>query len=126
MRQTRGIQKIQKFWIGKVFNRADAFVMTSIQEGQPVSAMEAACCGLPIFSTRCGGVEDYVDEKIGRIYNVTDYEGMAQGLKDFLEGKITFDSQYIRSQIVKQFGKKAFVANFTTAFDGVIERWEQR
>ena len=30
--------------IQNIYARADVFVMTSIQEGQPVSAMEAACC----------------------------------------------------------------------------------
>ena len=106
--------------IGEVLNKADAFVMTSIQEGQPVSAMEAACCGLPIFSTRCGGVEDYVDENMGRIYSVLNCEGMAQGLKDYLEGNIKFDPRYIRKQVVDRFGNKAFVKNFTETFNKVI------
>lgn len=107
--------------IGDTLNKADAFIMTSIQEGQPVSAMEAACCGLPIFSTRCGGVEDYVDDKMGRIYSVMDFEGMAQGLKDYLEGKIEFDSQYIREKIIKLFGTKNFKKNFVYAFSNVIK-----
>ncbi len=60
--------------IAELYNRADAFVMTSIQEGQPVAPLEAACCGLPIFSTRCGGVEDYVDDSVGRIVGILDSE----------------------------------------------------
>lgn len=103
--------------IGEELNKADAFVMTSIQEGQPVSAMEAACCGLPIFSTRCGGVEDYVDDRMGRIYSIMDCEGMAQGLKSFLEGEIEFDSEYIRNQVIKKFGVKAFTGNFSYVFN---------
>ena len=110
--------------IGETLNKADAFIMTSIQEGQPVSALEAACCGLPIFSTRCGGVEDYVDAKMGRIYDVLDYEGMANGLKDYLEGRITFDSEYIRNSAVSKFGMEAFTRNFTDAFNKVIDRNE--
>ncbi len=106
--------------IGDYYNQADAFIMTSIQEGQPVSAMEAACCGLPIFSTRCGGVEDYVDEDIGRIYNVTDVEGMARGLKDFLEENIVFDPEMIRNKVISKFGKKEFIKKFSEAFYGVM------
>lgn len=107
--------------IGEAYNKADVFVMTSIQEGQPVSAMEAACCGLPIFSTRCGGVEDYVDKEIGRIYDINDAEGMAQGLKEYLEGTISFDSEIIRQKIVSKFGNEAFRKTFTDAFNRVIE-----
>lgn len=106
--------------IVSVYNNADVFVMTSIQEGQPVSALEAACCGLPVFSTGCGGVEDYVTEEIGRIYNMMDVESFANGLKDFVEGRITFDSEIIRNRIVSKFGKKAFVTNFTNVFNDVI------
>lgn len=107
--------------IGNTLNKADAFIMTSIQEGQPVSAMEAACCGLPVFSTRCGGVEDYVDESMGRIYAVNDAEGMAEGLKAFLEGKIKFDSEYIRENMVNKFGNKAFTKKYTDVFNRVID-----
>lgn len=107
--------------IGSVLNEADAFVMTSIQEGQPVSAMEAACCGLPIFSTRCGGVEDYIDDRMGRIYPVTDADNMAEDLKAYLEGKIEFDDRYIRESVVKRFGKSAFAENFCEAFNRVIK-----
>lgn len=107
--------------IAEVYRKADVFVMTSIQEGQPVSAMEAACCGLPVYSTRCGGVEDYVDGQMGRIYAVDDCEGMARGLKEYLEGMVTYDPEYIRDQVVRQFGREAFAKTFTDAFSGVME-----
>lgn len=106
--------------IVSVYHQADALVMTSIQEGQPVSAMEAACCGLPIFSTRCGGVEDYVDDALGRIYAVNDVEGMAQDLKAFVEGKLHFDPSVIRRKVVSRFGTEAFTRAFCDAFEGVI------
>ena len=107
--------------ICNIYPMADVYVITSIQEGQPVAVMEAACCGLPIFATRCGGVEDYVDDKMGRIYDVDDAEGIASGLKDYLEGRLTFDPEYIRGQVINRFGKEAFVKNFVKAFDGVME-----
>ena len=109
-----------------VYNKADAFVMTSIQEGQPVSAMEAACCGLPIFSTRCGGVEDYVDDSVGRIYAITDIEGMANGLKDYLEGKIVFDAAHIRDNVISQFGREAFTNNFKNVMSEAIEEVQDK
>lgn len=95
----------------ELFSRADAFVMTSIQEGQPVSAIEAGCCGLPIFSTRCGGVEDYVDDSVGRIVNILDSEQLANYLKEYLEGNIVFEPSEIRATVQNVFGKKVFVQN---------------
>ena len=103
----------------KLYNRVDCFIMTSIQEGQPVSALEAACCGLPIFSTRCGGVEDYVTNDIGRIYDITDYKSFANGLSDFLEERITFNKDNIHKTIINKFGKQTFINNFSTFFEEI-------
>lgn len=112
--------------IQEVYGRADAFVMTSIQEGLPVSALEAGCCGLPIFSTMCGGVEDYVNNEVGRIYKMLDSESFAQGLKKFLEGEISFDRQYIREYIVERYGKQVFVERMTAYFKEVIDEYETK
>lgn len=112
--------------IQEIYRRADAFVMTSIQEGMPVSALEAGCSGLPIFSTMCGGVEDYVTDKIGRVHKITDSEGFAFSLKEFLEAKIEFDSEYIRAYIVGKYGKEAFVQRMKGYFEEVIFSAENR
>lgn len=115
------IPEVRHEEIHKFYERADAFVMTSVQEGMPVSALEAGCCGLPIFSTMCGGVEDYVDDKIGRIYKIIDSESFAYGLKEYLEDRIEFDPAYIRGFIVKKFGKNAFTNRMVKCITEVIE-----
>lgn len=104
----------------KVFARADAFVMTSIQEGQPVSAIEAGCCGLPIFATRCGGVEDYVDDSVGRIVGLLETDVLAHYLIEYLEDRITFNPELIRNTVVSRFGKTQFVKNMVDAFESVL------
>ena len=121
---TEMIKEIAHENIHEVYQKADAFVMTSIQEGMPVSALEAGCCGLPIFSTMCGGVEDYVTDEIGKIYKIIDYESFAIGLKDYLEGKISFDAEYIREYIVARYGKRSFIGRMTDLFNEVIQKGE--
>lgn len=115
------IPEVSREKMHEIYGKADAFVMTSVQEGMPVSALEAGCCGLPIFSTMCGGVEDYVDDKIGRIYKIVDSESFAYGLKDYLEGNIEFDSEYIRNRIVEKFGRDAFVRKICSEINAVID-----
>ncbi len=102
-----------------LYAKADAFVMTSIQEGQPVSALEAGCCGLPIFATKCGGIEDYVDDDIGRLVDLLDSNTLAIYLKEYLENDIFFDSGVIREKIKEKFGKDAFIKNMVNAFESI-------
>lgn len=116
------IKSIPREKMSDLYNRSDAFVMTSIQEGQPVSAIEAACCGLPIFTTRCGGVEDYVSEQIGRVVAITDAEKLSEYLRQFLEGEIVFDAKEIRRTVVEKFGKETFKKNMNQCFDSVIDQ----
>jgi len=120
------IPEIAHSQIHELYGRSDAFIMTSIQEGQPVSALEAGCCGLPIFSTICGGVEDYVTDDIGRLFKVSDSESFAESLKDFLEDRISFDNQKIRDTIISRYGKKAFVDNFATCINAAINERASR
>lgn len=118
---TEMIEAVDRTEIPTIYNRADVFVMTSIQEGMPVSALEASVSGLPVFSTRCGGVEDYVDESMGRIFPITDYRAIANACNDYLNGKLKFDNATIRDKAVSQFGNKAFTDNMSKAFYDIIK-----
>lgn len=115
------IREVPRSELPELYNRADAFIMTSIQEGQPMVALEAACCGLPIFSTRCGGVEDYVTDEIGRIVDITDSDMLASHLLEFINGDISFNKETIRDTVVSRFGREAFMSLVRNEFDALIE-----
>lgn len=110
------IPSVSRDDISDLYNRCDAFIMTSIQEGQPMVALEAACCGLPIFSTRCGGVEDYITDEIGRITDITDSDKLSDYLKEFVEDRISFDGNVIRNKVVSMYGRDAFMAKIRSIF----------
>ncbi len=50
-----------------VRNPVDAFCNVSESEGLPVTLMEAASCGIPLFATDVGGNNEIVDESVGRL-----------------------------------------------------------
>ena len=117
---TTMIEEVSREDMPALYSSCDVFVMTSIQEGLPVSALEASMSGLPIISTRCGGVEDYVDETMGRVFNITDYKGIANACNDYLNGKIEFNSKHIRDNAVSLFGNNAFTVRMRNVFNTVI------
>lgn len=119
---TELIEAVSREDMPALYNSCEVFVMTSIQEGLPVSALEASMSGLPVISTRCGGVEDYIDDSMGRIFAITDYKGIANACNDFLNGKIAFDRKKIREKTVALFGNDAFVERMKNIFDGVMEK----
>lgn len=55
---------------------ADVFVLPSRYEGMSNAALEAMEAGLPLFLTRCGGIDQYIDESIGWVCDPEDSEAM--------------------------------------------------
>lgn len=114
------IEAVNREDMPALYNSCDVFVMTSIQEGLPVSALEASMSGLPVISTRCGGVEDYIDDSMGRIFAITDYKGIANACNDYLNGIITFNAKEIREKAINLFGNEAFVERMQNVFMSVL------
>ena len=112
--------------IARYYQQADVFVMTSVQEGFPVSVLEAAACGIPVFSTKCGGSEDFIDDSCGRLFELQDYEGIASGLKDLMDGKISFSPETIREKVVSAYGTNAFLNKMNAVFSNVIEEYQKK
>jgi glycosyltransferase involved in cell wall biosynthesis len=69
-------------WIGAMetfYPAMDIVCLTSINEGTPVSLIEAQASGIPVISTRVGGVEDIiVHEKTGILLDTFNPEELAE------------------------------------------------
>ena len=61
----------------------DAFVLLSVNEGTPVSAIEALASGTPVVANRVGGVPDVVSDGVdGFLVEPGDVEGAADRLAE--------------------------------------------
>jgi glycosyltransferase involved in cell wall biosynthesis len=72
--------------VKEFYNIFDAFLLTSIIEGTPISILEAMSCGLPIYSTGVGQIEN----------NFGDLDNF-----NILSGTLNVDKETIRKQIGK-------------------------
>lgn len=63
----------------------DVLVVSSDNEGTPVSAIEAMASGCPVVATRVGGLPDLIeDRKTGRLVPPRDAEALARSVIDLL------------------------------------------
>lgn len=65
--------------IPKLYKKTDCWLVPSTLEGFGMPGIEAAACGCPVVSTRCGGPEDYIqDGHNGFLVKVGDAQDMAE------------------------------------------------
>lgn len=72
-----------------MLKRADCFVLSSNHEGQPMVLFEAMILKKPIISTDIVGSRSAIEGRSGHLVENSEV-GLAQGMLDFLDGKLTF------------------------------------
>jgi glycosyltransferase involved in cell wall biosynthesis len=70
-------------WITNVefaLHGLDIVTLTSLNEGTPVSIIEAQASGKYVVATNVGGIEDVLNPKCGLLSNVSDYKAFCENL----------------------------------------------
>jgi glycosyltransferase involved in cell wall biosynthesis len=71
-------------------------VLTSDNEGTPVSLIEAQAAGVPVVSTRVGGAATVIASGSGRLTDVDDVEGFARAVQALLEAPVPTEPARLR------------------------------
>jgi glycosyltransferase involved in cell wall biosynthesis len=70
--------------VPRLLAAADAFVLSSDWEGNPLVVMEAMAAGLPVVATAVGCVPELVTPECGRLVRAGDAAGLAAALREVL------------------------------------------
>lgn len=101
----------------------DLFILNSvkrngIQEGIPVSLMEAMAYSIPVIATDCGGTIELVDENSGILINQNDSEATALAVSTLVNDKDKCISQGRegRKKILNEFNTRKIAEQLTNLF----------
>lgn len=103
--------------ISRYLNTADVFVSTSIAETFGVAVREAMLCGVPIITTKSGGVEDSITSDTGVTVNIGDDLAIAQSLLKIKERTLVYDAETIRNFVISQCGSDCFLKNMNSFYN---------
>jgi len=93
--------------LSMIYSLADVFVLPSLQDNLPNTAMESLSCGTPIVGFNVGGVSDIVrDGQTGFLVPIGNVSCMKTAIEKIINNKILRKeiSQQCRSIAVKEYG----------------------
>jgi glycosyltransferase involved in cell wall biosynthesis len=88
----------------------DVFAIPSLQEGHAIVGIEAAACGVPIISTRCGGPESYVRDGITGFLTAASAGAMADALTRIIADRALRDAMSRECRVLakREYGFDTF------------------
>lgn len=98
----------------RLYADLDVVALTSINEGTPVSLIEAMAAGVPVAATAVGGVPDViVDGETGYLVKAGDVKGMAEAIIELLKNpkKAREMGQEGRDAVYPKFAAQTLIAN---------------
>lgn len=103
--------------------RADVYVLPSYNEGMPVSILEAMSYGIPVISTRTGGIPELVADKVsGLLIEPGDRDALGMALQKCIKDKTMLEEMGKNSvQIVENgFTAKSSIQKLTDIYMELI------
>ena len=102
-----GLTAEQVRWTGELtpqevcheMQQADCFVLFSNYENAPVVLSECLAVGLPVISSRAGGIPEMIDEQCGQLVPVKDEQALTQAM-------IQFDTTKYDTHTIRQHGEQ--------------------
>ena len=66
--------------VAALYNAADVSVVPSRIEPFGLVAIEALACGTPVVATKAGGLPDFVNDNVGQLVEMDNYEALAKAI----------------------------------------------
>lgn len=88
-----------------ILAKSDAFVLSSLYEGLPMSIMEALILKIPVISTNITGPREFLQQGYGQLVEDST-EGIKKGFEMFERGEIaasSFNAEDFNSQAIAEF-----------------------
>ena len=102
------------------YRRFDAFVMSSLAEGIPMTLLEAMSCELIPVVTSVGGIPEVVNSENGYLYDSGDDQKLAQIMVQLVNKRslASMKGKQARKRIIDRYSEVAMVEGYSTLYQG--------
>jgi glycosyltransferase involved in cell wall biosynthesis len=99
----------------------DVFALSSVNEGTPVTVIEALSAGCPVVATHVGGIPDLLEGgRFGALVSSGNAHAFAQAILDALENPP--DTRAAQAAMLQQYGIDRLVSDLSALYKGLLAR----
>lgn len=111
---------LSTYSVAELMNTADFFVLTSNYENLPCVLVESLACGVPVISTRVGGVAEIINEENGILIPPNDIESLTNAILKMLDNYSIYDNEKMHQNAVAQFSYEAISKVYSGLYEDII------
>lgn len=104
----------------RLMQASDLLVLPSRAESLGMVLVEALACGTPVVATRCGGPEDIVTDRVGRLVEPEDPRALAAAIGDVLDHAERYEPKVLRAHALERFGIDVVVRRILGLYSEVL------
>jgi glycosyltransferase involved in cell wall biosynthesis len=128
LKQKASLNRVSVSWLGeltreevlKEMQACDFLVLPSRHETFGNVLVEAAACGKPVVSTRCGGPEDIINHEIGIICAPEDRDDLKRSIIEMRQNFTKYDPEKVRKSVVDRFHPRLIAAHYRSIYQNSI------
>lgn len=110
--------------IGSIFSNSGFFVLVSKSETFGVAYIEAMAAGLPVIATKCGGPEDFINNKVGILVEVDNVHQIAQAILKMASNILYYDRKDISEFAETNFCPQKIASDLVRIYYKATEHFE--
>ena len=100
---------------------AEIFVMNSLSEVGPRSALEAMACGMPVISTRVGVMPEVIEDGVNGVFTTGTAEDLAEKMRMLLSDEAMKEGiGKEATKILDRFKRSTLVAHYAHFLQGLV------
>lgn len=112
--------QVDRKCIAKQMEVSNCFVLASRSETFGVAYIEAMSMGLPVIATKCGGPENFINDKNGilvSLYNINDLES---AMVYMYKNSEKYDSEFIARRTQLQYSSNTIAKSLTELYTNIL------
>ncbi len=106
----------------EAMNDADFMIMFSNYENLPVVILESYSCGVPVISTKVGGIHEHLNENLGLLVKPKDEDEFYEKINFFLDNLNKYNKDKIRKYSIDHFSNEVIGQSLYEVYKQILNK----